>query len=112
MPDSAPTGRLAPWVYDEDVARVDLDALEALLAAREELSERDDILPFLRAHPHLCALIGSYNRRANVYDRLGLEVPLFGHFTSLGRDPHPRDRCPGTGRQWHILRTARPWPSA
>jgi Domain of unknown function (DUF4263) len=82
VPDSAPTGRLAPWVYDEDVARVDLDALEALLAAREALSERDDILPFLRAHPHLCALIGSYNRRTNVYDRLGLEVPLFGQFTA------------------------------
>jgi len=82
VPDSAPTGRLAPWVYDEAAARVALDALEALLAARDELSERDDILPFLRAHPHLCALIGSYNRRANVYDRLGLEAPLFGQFTA------------------------------
>lgn len=82
MPDSAPTGRLAPWVYDEATARVDLDALEALLTARDELAERDDILPFLRAHPHLCALIGSYNRRANVYNRLGLEVPLFGQFTA------------------------------
>ncbi len=68
--------------YDESAARADLDALDALLAARDELSEREDILPFLRAHPHLCALIGSYNRRANVYDRLGLEVPLFGQFTA------------------------------
>lgn len=82
MPDSAPTGGLAPWVYDEDAARVDLDALEAFLAARSALSERDDILPFLRTHPHLCALTGSYNRRANVYGRLGLEVPLFGQFTA------------------------------
>jgi len=82
MPDSAPAGRLAPWIYDESAARADLDALDALLAARDELSEREDILPFLRAHPHLYALIGSYNRRANVYDRLGLEVPLFGQFTA------------------------------
>lgn len=82
MPDSTPSGRLAPWVYNEDAARADLDALEALLTTRSELSERDDVLPFLRQHPHLCALIGSYNRRANLYDRLGLEVPLFGQFTA------------------------------
>lgn len=82
MPDSAPSGRLAPWRYDEAIARADLDALDALLGTRAELSERADILPFLRTHPHLCALLGSYNRRANVYDRLGLEVPLFGQFTA------------------------------
>jgi hypothetical protein len=82
MPVSAPTGRVAPWAYDERSAQADLDALESLLTARGELSEREDILPFMRSRPHLCALIGSYNRRANVYDRLGLEVPLFGQFTA------------------------------
>jgi Domain of unknown function (DUF4263) len=82
MPASAPTGRVAPWAYDEQAARADLDALESLLKTRGELSERGDILPFMRAHPHLCALIGSYNRRANACDRLGLEVPLFGQFTA------------------------------
>ncbi len=82
MPASAPAGRLAPWAYEESAARADLDALDALLAAQSDLSEREDILPFMRAHPHLCALIGSYNQRANVYDRLGLEVPLFGQFTA------------------------------
>jgi hypothetical protein len=82
MPVSEPTGRVAPWVYDERSAETDLDALESLLTARGELSEREDILPFMRSHPHLCALIGSYNRRANIYDRLGLEVPLFGQFTA------------------------------
>ena len=82
MPASAPTGRVAPWVYDERTAQADLDALESLLTTRADLAERDDILPFMRNHPHLCALIGTYNRRANVYDRLGLEVPLFGQFTA------------------------------
>ena len=69
MPDSAPTGRMVPWLYDEHTAQTDLDALELLLTTRGELSEREDILPFMRDHPHLCALIGSYNRRANVYAR-------------------------------------------
>ncbi|HVA88614.1 MAG TPA: Shedu immune nuclease family protein [Chloroflexota bacterium] len=82
MPASAPIGRVAPWVYDEQAAQADLDALESLLTTRDELSEREDILPFLRSHPHLCALIGSYNRRANTQDRPGLEVPLFGQFTA------------------------------
>jgi hypothetical protein len=69
-------------VYDEHTAQADLDALESLLTRRGALSEREDLLPFMRDHPHLCALIGSYNRRANSYDRLGLEVPLFGQFTA------------------------------
>jgi len=82
MQVNAPSGRLAAWEHDEDAARGDLDAFELLLASRAELSEREDILPFMRDHPHLCALMGSYNRRASVYDRLGLEVPLFGQFTA------------------------------
>lgn len=82
MPDSTYVGRLAPWKYDENAARAALDALDALLTTRDELSEREDILPFMRTHPHLCALIGSYNQRANVYSRMGLEVPLFGQFTA------------------------------
>lgn len=82
MRDSTYVGHPTPWLYDEDAARADLDALDALLTTRSELSERADILPFMRAHPHLCALIGSYNRRANVYNRMGLEVPLFGQFAA------------------------------
>ncbi len=79
---SAPSGQLVPWVYDDGAARADLDALDTLLASRMDLSERDDILPFFRAHPHLLTLIGSYNRNLATYDRLGVEVPLFGQFTA------------------------------
>lgn len=82
MPDNAPSGRLAPWLYDEDTARTSLDAFAALLQTHPDLSERDNVLPFLRGHPHFAALLGSYNRRASVYDRVGLEVPLFGQFTA------------------------------
>ncbi len=62
--------------------QVDLDALDALLAARPELSERDDILPFFRDHPHLTAFLGSYNANLTSYDRLGVEVALFGQFVA------------------------------
>lgn len=41
----AASGRVTPWSYDEDAARADLDALAALLTARDELSEREDVLP-------------------------------------------------------------------
>ena len=80
MPDDAPIGRIVHWQYDENVARADLDALDTLLSAKGDLSERGDILPFFRAHPHVAALLGSYNNRAATYDRLGLEVALFGRF--------------------------------
>lgn len=82
MPASAPSGQLAPWVYDGNAARTDLDALDDLLAARVDLSERDALLPFVRTHAHLLALMGSYNPRLAAYDRLGVEVPLFGQFTA------------------------------
>jgi len=82
MPVSAPSGRLTPWIYDGSTVRADLDALDALLASRTDLSERDDLLPFFRAHPHLLVLMGSYNPRLAAYDRLGVEVSLFGQFTA------------------------------
>lgn len=81
-PSSAPTGRLAPWQFDPVACRTDLDAFEDLLAAKPELSERDDVLPFFRDHPHLSALLGSYNPNVTAYDRLGVEVGLFGQFAA------------------------------
>jgi len=56
--------------------------LEALLTAKAELSERDDVLPFFAEHPNLCAFLGSYHPNATAYDRLGVEVGLFGRFTA------------------------------
>jgi len=82
VPDSAPSGHLGLWLYDEDAARASLDAFATLLQTHPTLSEREDVFPFLRGHPHFSALLGSYNRRASVYDRVGLEVPLFGQFSA------------------------------
>jgi hypothetical protein len=82
MPDKAPVGQIAPWRFDIEACRSDLDTLDALLTAQAELSEREDILPFFRDHPHLAAFLGSYNANVISYDRLGLEVPLFGQFVA------------------------------
>lgn len=76
MSDSAPTGTLAPWRIDPMACKADLDAFECLLSSKPELSERDDILPFFKAHPHLAALLGSYNLDAASFDRLAVEVRL------------------------------------
>jgi Domain of unknown function (DUF4263) len=82
MPPSAPTGKIAPWQFDRVACLADLDAFAALLQAKHELSERDDILPFFRTHPHLAALLGSYNVGATNCDRLGVEVGLYGEFVA------------------------------
>lgn len=74
--------RLAPWRFDPVTCLADLDAIEQLLTAHAELSERDDILPFFRAHPQLAASLGSYSLVTKTYDRLGLAVTLFGQFTA------------------------------
>ena len=80
MPPSPGSPSLAPWRFDPHVCRADLAAFELLLAAKAELGEREDVLPFFRAHPHLAALLGTFHPNLHTFDRLGLEVPLFGMF--------------------------------
>lgn len=78
MVDDAPTGALTPWAPGWAACRADLAAYHDLLATHHTLSERDHILPFFRAHPHLAALLGTYHPNIESFDRLGLEVRLFG----------------------------------
>jgi Domain of unknown function (DUF4263) len=59
----------------------DLDQFKKLLDGKSSLSERDDILPFFKAHKHLAAMIGSYNPKINKFDRLATEFGLFGDFS-------------------------------
>lgn len=68
--------------FDPVQCRTDLDAFEYLLLNKAELSERDDILPFFRAHPHLSLLLGSYNPNILTYDRVAFELTLSGTFTA------------------------------
>lgn len=71
-----------PWSFGRAACNVDLDALEALLSSKDELSERRDVLRFFTEHPNLSAFLGSYHPNATAYDRLGVEVELFGQFTA------------------------------
>lgn len=80
MPDSAPTGRIGPWQFDRAACQTAVDAFAAMLAAKQTLSERDDVLPFFRGHPQLAALLASYDAGATTCDRLGMEVGLYGEF--------------------------------
>lgn len=79
---SAPAGELAPWRFDRAACQADLIAFAALLEAKRTLSERSDILPFFRTHPHLAALLASYNASATTCDRLGVEAGLYGEFVA------------------------------
>lgn len=68
--------------FDPAQCRADLDAFERLLAENRDLSEREQILPFFRAHPHLSLLLGVYNPGVVAIDLLAYELPLFGQFTA------------------------------
>lgn len=82
MPREAPIGALSPWQIDWVACRADLTAYRNLLTGKAELSERDDILPFFRHHADLAALLGTYHPNIESYDRLGLEVRLFGEYVA------------------------------
>ncbi len=87
---TTPTGALAPWDIDPMACQADLDAFERLLSTKPELSERGDILPFFKAHPHLAALLGSYNLAATTFDRLAVEVRLSkGRRNTYSSQAHP-----------------------
>ena len=71
MPASAPSGQLIPCIYDDNVARTDLEALDGLLAARVDLSERDSSAPSSARTYALPASMGSYNSADGPYGRRG-----------------------------------------
>lgn len=82
MPRRAPVSRLSPWQWDHTGCHEDVTAFEHLLATAAGLSERDEILPFFRTHADLAALLGTYHPNITAYDRLGVEVQLFGEFVA------------------------------
>lgn len=68
-------------VFDPRRCGEELAELGRLLAARSELSERKDILPFFREHRQLSAFLASYNPSVLSRERLiGYEYKLFGDF--------------------------------
>ena len=70
----------APLVVDANMLSDDLNALEALLASQSHLRERDQVVPFFKARPHLCAALGYANSAIELPDRWASELDLFGDF--------------------------------
>jgi len=82
MGREAPVGSLAPWQLKWTTCAADLMAYRQLLYEQADLSERDDVLPFFREHADLAALLGTYHPNIESYDRLGVEVRLFGEYVA------------------------------
>jgi len=65
-------------------ARKELNEFRKLLdnPFKQELKERDDILPFFAAHEQLIALMGTYNPRIENFDQIATEFDIFGDHTA------------------------------
>ena len=59
----------------------ELDKFRQLLDARDELSERKDVLPFFKKRRHLSALMGLLAADLITPTRLAYEFSIFGDFT-------------------------------
>jgi hypothetical protein len=70
----------APVALDFPLCCQHVEALENLLASKDELSERDDVLPFFRQHEQLAVLMGMFNPQISWVDRLAWEFDIFGDF--------------------------------
>ncbi|MBB4952621.1 hypothetical protein H4S14_000663 [Agrobacterium vitis] len=65
---------------DISILENDLNDFEALLKSGSHLKEREQILPFFKKKPHLCAAIGYLNGNIDLPDRWANELQLFGDF--------------------------------
>ncbi len=70
----------APITLDTAVLSDNLTELETLLSSEAPLKERDQVIPFFRARPHLCAALGYANNTVELPDRWANELDLFGDF--------------------------------
>src|SRR5882762_9676393 len=57
-----------------------VEEFEKLLATKDELSERDDVLPFFQKYEQLAVLMGMFNSRISWVDRIAWEFDIFGDF--------------------------------
>jgi Shedu protein SduA, C-terminal len=73
--------KLEEVVFDYAVCRAEVEALRAWLATTDELSERDDVLPFFKDRRHLAILFEVFNPRIGWADRFATEFDIFGDFT-------------------------------
>jgi hypothetical protein len=68
--------------FDFTRCKKELSEFKTLLDAKNELSEKNDILPFFKKRYHLSAFIGSYFSGIDEFDRVAYEYSIFGDFSS------------------------------
>jgi hypothetical protein len=68
--------------FDPSPCRTELDRLQALLAAKAELSERGDLQPLFKSCRQLAAFIGTVIPGIGPASRLAYEFDVFGNYTA------------------------------
>jgi hypothetical protein len=66
--------------FDYALCRQQFEEFREWLAAKNDLSERGDVLPFFQGRPHLAVLFGMFNPRIAWADRIAWEFDIFGDF--------------------------------
>jgi hypothetical protein len=68
--------------FDLARCRQEVDQLQALLASKQELSERHDLQPLFKASPQLAAFIGTSFPDIGPANRLAYEFQIFGDYAA------------------------------
>jgi hypothetical protein len=71
---------LSKFQFSLDQCERELAEFGALLDSKDELSEKNDLLPFFGARPHLAAFAASWNLDIEEIDLFAFELDLFGNF--------------------------------
>jgi hypothetical protein len=67
-------------VFDLITFNRELEGFALLLEAKDELSERADLLPLFRSSPNLTAMLGNLHAGITKIDSIAYEYDLFGDF--------------------------------
>ncbi len=73
---------LAAVSFDYTLCRQQVEEFRSWLVEKDELSERDDVLPFFRERRHMAVLFGMSHKRIRWADRFATEFDIFGDFAS------------------------------
>jgi len=68
--------------YDHAQCRKELDRLASLLASKQELSERSDVMPIFKESPNLAFLIGKRAMNVHSVSLWACEFQIFGDFSA------------------------------
>ena len=72
--------KLEPITFDLAQCRQQVEEFGEWLKSKDELSEKDDLLPFFRERPQMAILLGSFNPLIALANRIAWEFDIFGDF--------------------------------